>query len=166
MDITKYDRLFALKALKKRVDEEYKLCEGDCRETLLMEYEEDGTDRKTSKFFGPEAGKFSVKRTGGSEAHVDLEFSLDDDVVFCEWLDENKDAAIRYAIANAQDFGRFWLNYSGEKPDGIEVDEIAVPAQPPTLSAQIYSFKSNVVIDKLGGNLIEGVNQLLLGDGE
>lgn len=165
MEVTKYDKLFALKALKRKVDDEYKLVEGECRETLLAEYDKDGTDRKTSKFFGPEAGKFSIKRTGGCEAHVDQDFTLDDDEKFVEWLEGNKDAAVRYAILNAPDFGRYWLNWSGELPDGITLEEIEVPAQPPTLSAQVYSFKPDVVIGKLGGNLFEEVDRLLLGDG-
>lgn len=164
MEPTKIDKLFALKALKKKVDEEYKLLEGECREDLLEAYAQDGTDRKVSPFFGAEAGKFSIKRSGGSEASTEDEFALDDDEALAEWLEANQGAAIRYAMLNAADFGAYWLHWSGEVPDGISLKRVEVPAQPPTLSAQVYSFKPEVVIDKLGGNLLAGANALLLGE--
>ena len=165
MKPTKIDKLFALKAVKKKIDEEYKLLEGECREELLEAYGKDGTDRKTSPFFGPDAGKFSIKRTGGKDAETVRDFELADDEKLAEWLEANPDAALRYAMLNAKDFARYWVNWSGEVPDGMEMTETHVEAQPAALSAQVYSFKSEVVMDKLGGNMFEKVNELLLGDG-
>lgn len=165
MEVTKIDKLFALKAVKKKVDEEYKLLEGECREELLEAYGKDGVDRKSSPFFGPEAGKFSIKRTGGKDAETVREFEMVDDEKLADWLEANKGAALRYALLNAKDFAAYWVNWSGEIPDGMEMTETHVEATPPTLSAQVYSFKPDVVLGKLGGNVLDGVNELLLGDG-
>ena len=67
MEVKPIDKLFALKAVKSKVDEEYKLLEGECRQELLEAYEKDGTDRKTSPYFGPDAGKFSIKLIKGKK---------------------------------------------------------------------------------------------------
>lgn len=166
MQTTKIDKLFALKAVKGKVDEEYRLLEGECRQELLEAYEKDGTDRKTSPYFGPDAGKFSIKRMRGKKAEVRVEFNICDDEALAEWLEANHGAALRYAILNGADFGMFWFNFTGELPDGISRVEYEEPGTPDTLSAQVYSFKPEVVIDKLGGNLLERTNELLLGDGE
>lgn len=166
MEVTKIDKLFALKAVKNKVDEEYKLLEGECREELLEAYGKDGVDRKSSPFFGPEAGKFSIKLTGGKDAETVREFEMADDEKLADWLEENKGAALRYAMLNAKDFASYWVSWSGELPDGMEMTETHVEATPPTLSAQVYSFKPDVVLDKLGGNVLDGVNELLLGEGE
>lgn len=165
MEPTKIDKLFALKAVKKKIDEEYKLLEGECREELLEAYGKDGTDRKTSPFFGPDAGKFSIKSTGGKDAETVREFEVADDEKLAEWLEENKGAALRYAMLNAKDFAAYWVNWSGEIPDGVEMTETHVEATPPTLTAQVYSFNPSVVLEKLGGNMFEKVNELLLDDG-
>ena len=166
MEPTKIDKLFALKAVKKKIDEEYKLLEGECREELLEAYARDGVDRKISPFFGLDAGKFSIKRSGGKDAETVRDFELADDEKLAEWLESNHDAALRYAMLNAKDFARYWVNWSGEVPDGMEMTETHVEATPPTLSAQIFNFKDDVVLGKLGGNVLDGVNELLLGDGE
>ena len=166
METTKIDKLFALKALKRKVDEEYKLLEGECRQELLEAYAEDGTDRKVSPYFGSDAGKFSIKRTKAKPPQTVVEFNLCDDELFAEWLEENHGAALRFAMLNAADMGMYWFNFTGELPEGISRIEVEEPGMPEVLTAQIYSFKDDVVLEKLGGNLFEGANQLLLGDGE
>ena len=162
---TKIDKLFALKAVKGKVDEEYKLLEGECRQELLEAYDADGTDRKTAPMF-PDAGKFSIKRTKGKKPETVVEFNLCDDEAMAEWLETNQGAAVRFAMLEAADFGRFWFNFTGELPDGISRVEYEEPGTPDVLSAQVYSFKPDVVIGTLGGNLLERANELLLGDGE
>lgn len=165
MQPTKIDKLLALKAVKSKVDEEYKLLEGECRQELLEAYEKDGTDRKTSPYFGPDAGKFSIKRIKGKKPETGVEFNMCDDEALAEWLESNHDAALRYAILNGADFGRYWFYFTGELPEGISRVEYEEPGTPDTLLAQVYSFKPDIVIEKLGGNLLEMTNELLLGDG-
>lgn len=166
MEVNKVDKLFALKALKRKIDEEYKLLEGECRQELLEAYAEDGTDRRVSPFFGSDAGKFSIKRTKAKPPQTVVEFNMCDDEAFAEWIEDNHGAALRYAVLNAADFGRYWFNFTGELADGISRVEVEEPGTPEVLTAQIYSFKDDVVLEKLGGNLFEGANRLLLGDGE
>ena len=166
--VTKIDKLFALKAVEQKVSEERKAVEYECREELLDALATDGTDRRTSPYFGPEAGKYSIKRMKGKPASKQVEFHLADDEAFAEWLEANPNAAVSYAKLNAPDIGRWWLRNEGELPDGISMVEYEEPATPDTVTAQVYSFKSDVVIGKLAddGNFLEGANRLLLGDGE
>lgn len=165
---TKIDKLFALKAVEKKAEEERKLLEYECRDELIEAFNADGTDRRTSPFFGVDAGKFSLKRFKAKPAKKELAFSLSDDELFAEWLEDNKGAAIEYAKRHVDDFAEWHFRGSGEVADGIEMTETEVPGQPERLTAQVYSFKPDVVLSKLAenGNFLEGANRLLLGDGD
>lgn len=162
------DRLFALKALEQAISDERKLVEGECRQELLEAYEADGTDRRTSTYFGPDAGKFSLKRTKGKKGGTVVEYNLADEEAFGDWLEEELKAALGFSMLNARELGRWWFEATGELPDGISRVEYAEEAEPDKLSAQIYSFKPDMVLGKLAedGNFLEGANSFLLGDGE
>ena len=166
MQPTKIDKLFALKALEQKVTEERKLVEYDCRDELLEAFEVDGTDRRTSPFFGPEAGKFSIKRIKGKPPKEVTEFNLADDEAFAEWLEENKDAAMSFAKLHHSEFAKHHVESTGELPDGIAMVSHEEPGTEPYATAQVYSFKPDIVLEKLGGNVLEGANRLLLGDGD
>lgn len=163
---TKIDKLFALKAVEQKVADERKLIEYECRDELLEALEKDGTDRRTSPYFGPEAGKFSVKRYKAKPPKKVVEYNMTDDEAFAQWLDENVSHVIGHLILHYRDFVEAYFDGTGEVPDGIARVEYEEPGEPERLSAQIYSFKPDIVIEKLGANFLEGANQLLLGDGE
>ena len=165
----KIDRLFALKALEQKVKEERELQEYECRDDLLEAFEQDGTDRRTSPFFGPEAGKYSIKRIKGKPAQEEVTYALDDDVAFAEWLESNFDSLMSFAKLRASDFSRIYFESTGELPDGIEREtHVVKPATEPSVTAQVYSFKPDVVLEKLAenGNVFEQANKLLLEEGE
>ena len=162
---TKLDKLFALKALEQKIVEERKLIEYECRDELLEAYRNDGTDRRTSPYFGPEAGKFSIKRYKAKPDKKVVEFDLTDDAAFAEWLDKNTDHVIGHLILNYRSFVGAYFEGTGELPDGITITEHVEPGEPERLTAQVYSFKADLVLEKLGENFLEGANQLLLSDG-
>lgn len=163
---TNIDKLFALKAVEQKVVEKRKDIEYVCREELLAAYEEDGTDRKTSPLFGPDAGKYSIKRMKGSPEREVTEFNLADDVAFADWLEENVGAAISYVKVHASEFAETYIAAHGEVPDGIAVVKHVEPATEGSVSAQVYTFKPDIVLEKLGGrNILEGASRLL-GDGD
>jgi len=165
---SKIDKLFALKAVEKKVVEERKLMEYECRDELLEAFQQDGTDRRTSPMFGPDAGKFSIKRMKGKPPETVTEYNLADDVAFAGWLEENQGPAISYVKTHAAEFSRIYFEATGELPEGISRVEYEQPGTEPSVTAQIYSFHEDVVLEKLaeGGNFLEGANRLLLGDGE
>ena len=164
--VTKIDKLFALKALEQKISDERKALEYECRDELIEAFKEDGTDRKTSTFFGPDAGKFSIKRYKAKPGETVVEFNLADDEAFAGWLEENQAAVFGFAKLNAPDLARWWFDTNGELADGIARVEYEEPGTPATISAQVYSFKPDLVIEKLGGNFLASANALLLGDGE
>lgn len=166
--VTKVDRLFALKALESRIKDEREQLEHECREELVARYGAEGIDRMQSPYFGPEAGKYSVKRYKAVPDSTKLDFYMGDDVAFAEWCEENLDAVVAYAKAHAADFAQWWMSRSGELPGGMDYEDVVVPGKPESISAQVYSFNPDIVLEKLayGGNVLEGANRLLLGDGE
>lgn len=163
---TKIDRLFALKAVEQKVKEERELVEYECRDELLEAFKADGTDRRTSPYFGPDAGKYSVKRMKGKPPTTVTEFNLADDEEFAEWLEGNVGAAVAYAKLHYADFAKSQVESTGELPDGIAMVTYEQPGTEPSVTAQVYSFKPDLVLEKLGGNFLEGANRLLLGDGD
>lgn len=164
---TKIDKLMAYKALEQRVTNERKALEYECRDELVTAYKETGTDRVISPLFGADAGKFSIKRIKGKPAHEVVEYNLADDVAFAEWLEENADSAISYVKTHARDFGQTHFEATGELPEGISRVTYEEPATEPTITAQVYSFKPEIVINKLAenGNVFDEVNRLMLGGG-
>lgn len=165
---TKVDKMFALYAVEKKAAEERKMLEYECRDELLDAYREDGTDRRTSPYFGPEAGKYSVKRMKGKPAREEVSYVNDDWEAFDRWLRDNPEAAIRYCFVKCAEFSEWWLVNEGELPDGMRREVEIIPGTEGSVTAQIYSFKPEVVLSKLaeGGNFLEGANQLLLGEGD
>lgn len=168
MEPTKLDRLFALKAVEKRAGEERKLLECECRDELLEAYRADGTDRRASPFFGPEAGKFSVKRVKAKPASEAVGYSVSDEGALDAWLAANAGSAVAYVRAHAAEFARAHFEGTGELPDGIGRDVYASEGEPERVTAQLYGFKPDVVLAKLaeGGGFLERANRLLLGGGE
>jgi len=163
---TKIDKLFALKAVEQKVTEERKLLEAECRDELLDAYRADGTNRRESPFFGPDAGKFSIKRYKAEPDKECVDYALADDVEFADWLEDNIDAAVSYVKRHAVDFAEEHFGMTGELPDGTTRVAYTEPGKPERITAQIYVFKPDVVLSKFDGNLLEGANRLLLGDGE
>lgn len=163
MNATKIDKLFALKAVEQKITDERKMLEYECRDELLEAFETDGTDRRTSPYFGADAGKFSIKRMKGTPAKEVTEYNLADDEAFAEWLEENTASLIAYAKARYMEFSKYHVEATGELPDGIAMVSYEEPGKEPYVTAQVYSFKPDIVIDKLGGNFLEGANRLLLG---
>lgn len=166
--VTNVDKLLALKALETRIVEERKDLECECRKELLGKYFEDGTDRMVSPYFGPDAGKFSVKHYKETPDSSVRKFRLIDDEAFADWCEWNIDAVVSYAKSHAASVAEWVVDKTGELPCGTYFEDVHVPGKPEVLSAQVYSFKPDVVLDRLaqGGNVLEGANELLLGDGE
>lgn len=165
----KIDKLFALKALEQKVKEERELLEYECRDELIEAFKQDGTDRRTSPYFGAEAGKYSIKRIKGKPAQEEVAYVLADDVAFAEWLESNVDSLMSFAKLRASDFSRIYFESTGELPDGIKREMyVSKPATEPSVTAQVHSFKADKVLEKLAesGNVFEQANMLLLEEGE
>ena len=157
------DRLIGLDAVKAGVDEQYKQAKEEADEYLANLRDTVGTTALTSPIFGPEAGEYKY---GRSRAKKVVEFNVTDSCELLEWLGDNPTAACSYAAANAQAFGEWWLNETGELPDGVSRVEYE---QPSTVTApKIYRGDREVVMEKLSahGGLLAGANRLLMEGGD
>ena len=159
METRKIDKLFALKALEKRVKEAREELEAEVREALLEQYEEGGGDRMRSPYFGNDAGAYTYTPP---EEVEETEWKLCDWTAMAEWMAQDPKAAESYAYAHFADFASWWFERTGEVPEGISRATVATVKPGRTRLA----VKEQVVFDKMGGNLFEEVNRLMLGGGE
>ena len=154
MGITKSDRLFALKALEKRVKREREEAEAECRDALIGQFEDGGSDRMRSPYFGNEAGTFTYIPPKSEDV---CEWRLCDWEGMAEWLDENRSAAEQFVFANFEQFAKWWSERTGEVPGGVSRAKVTRLKPGSTRLA----VKEDVVLAKAGG--MEGMNALLLG---
>lgn len=158
--INQTDRLFALKALEKRIKAEREELEAEVRTRLLEQYERDGNDRMRSPYFGKDAGTYTYIPPKEEEG---TEWNLCDWSSLAEWLAEDPKAAEQFVFANAATFGQWWFEQTGEVPEGI--NRVVYRATKPGQTKLVV--KDQVVFDKLGeGNMFEQVNRLLTEGGE
>ena len=158
MKVNKMDKLFALKCLEKKVKSARERYEGECKLELARAYEEEGTTQRRSPLFGKEAGTFSYIPPKIEEK---TEYKTDMTAVV-EFLTEEPKAAEMFILANPGQFYEFWVEQTGEIPGGITRSTYEVEKPGSTRLA----VKEDIVFEQLSStNLLEDVNQLLLGDG-
>ena len=167
MELDKKELLYFATAYKKKVDKEWKALKSECDEEFLDEYRESGNTTKRSLLFGKGAGTYYIPINEAKPPQEVTNYALADDVAFSEWLDGNQDAAIRYAMLNAQDFARFWFNFTGELPDGTTRVAYTTEGTPETPGTPTMKVKEDVVFEKMRemGLLAEGT-KLFLGGAE
>ena len=157
------DRLIGLDAVKAGVDEQFNQAKEEAREYLDNLRDTVGTASLTSPMFGPEAGEYHY---GRSRAKKEVKFDVTDSCALLEWLGENPTAACSYAATNAPAFAEWWLNETGEMPDGVRRVESVQPAV--ETAPKIYRGNREIVMEKLSahGGLLPGANRLLMGDSD
>lgn len=159
---TPIDRYFAAECVKKEVDAAHKEAKAEAQ-IYLDEARDNGQTSLISTYFGEEAGEY---KRGKTRARHVVEFNVCDAEDLERWINGNAYSVFLYAKANTENFAKWILENTGELPEGIakvEYDE------PPALKApQIYRYDHEAVKRKLAeaGNVLEGANRLLLGDGD
>ena len=161
MKLTPIDRFFAADCVKREVDAVHKEAKAQAQ-IYLDEARDNGQTSLISTYFGEEAGEYKRGRTRAK--HV-TEYNVCDTEELMDWLRYNDVTMFSYIKSHAQEFIEWLMNETGEFPDWVSKDE---HDEPPTLKApQIYRYDHELVKAKLAesGNILEGANQLLLGDG-
>ena len=109
-------------------------------EQILDNYRAMGAKSYDVHVNGEKVGTYSVRVGKGKEARTEKRLVVRDQMALEHFISENLNHAIYneeasymelYAIAMAQNFAEFVLNTYGELPDGCEVVEDTIPAQPP-----------------------------------
>ena len=152
------DKLIGLRAIKEEVDAAYK--EAELAASEYLEQVEGTSPVQVSAIFGPEAGEY---KRGRSRARAHVAYVMEDMEKLAGWCDGNQMACEQYALANAEAFGQWWLETSGEVPDGIRRDEWEEPSHP--TAPKLYRFDRERVKSMLmeRGGLFEGAQLLLEG---
>lgn len=159
---SKYERLYAAKAIMKEMDGEYKKLERECKEELLSEYREDGTDRKRSTLFGGKNAYMSVVE--GKPSETAERFDVVDMQSLVDWMDETRPDTDPFAADNLAQFAEWYFRETGEVPDGCRLLTYQTEPKEPTVRLVV---KEDAVIPILReSGMLQGGFQLLLGDGE
>lgn len=162
MEPTPIDRYFAAKCVKSEVDKVYKEAETEAA-IYLDEARDEGKTSLISMYFGEEAGEYKRGKTRAK--HV-TEFNVCDTEELEAWAKDNAHTMMLFVVDNAEKFIEWLVHETGEIPDWVSTVEYD---QPPTLKApSIYRYDHELVKAKLaeGGNILQGANRLLLGDGD
>lgn len=151
------DRLFAIESIKQKIDEVEKKAKLDAEDYLASV--ESTSPVQISELFGPDAGEYKRGRT---RAKKTVEYNLADKMAFAGWLDENPKSYAKYILEHAEDFGQWWLESTGEVPDGISRVEYEIPAgyTAPKIYKPNYEHVRQVLAS--GGSILEAANKLLL----
>ena len=154
-------------AFSKMLDKELKPLKSECDAEMLDEYMKSGNTQARSKIFGKKAWTYTVPIKDAVPPEEVADYALSDDEAFSEWLDANQDATIRYAMLNAQDFARFWFNFTGELPDGTTRVAYMTDGMPEMPGTPRLKVDADYMVGKMEemGLLPEGMRLLLLGDG-
>lgn len=154
------DKYLGLKWLKGEVDAKCKEAEAQAIDDLATLTGELGVTEMTSTVFGEEAGRLKYSKVRAKKV---VEFNVDASELE-DWVNENPQAAQRYAVENARAFAEWWFDLTGELADGAARVEYEEPAK--TGPAKLYGFNAEAVAAVVGSNWLEGMDQLMLGDGE
>lgn len=158
---TPIDRFFAAKCVKAEVDKVYKEAETEAA-IYLDEARDEGKTSLISTYFGEDAGEY---KRGKTRKKTVVEYYLENSAKLQDWVKENPYTMFLFAKDFAPELAQWCVTNMGEIPEGIrrfEYDE-----EPKLKSPQIYRYDHELVKAKLaqGGNILEGANRLLLGDG-
>lgn len=159
MEPTKIDRLFAAKALLKKLDAEVKILESECKGELLEQYLEDGeTTQKRSRFFGTKAGCLSL--TPGVSKREVREYVADSQEVI-DWIDDEHPDTDAFAKSHLEEFCSWWFKETGEAIPGFNRIEYMSEPGIPTVKLTV---REKVVIPMLmESGMLEGSVRYLLG---
>jgi len=152
------DRYIAAKWLKGKVDGLCKEAEADMSAELSELNETTGAIDIGSKLF--EGAHFAYSKTRAKNV---TEYNLSDALAFADWLIENPEACNAYAQYNAEAFGKWWFEHTGEVPDGVSRVEYRQEAR--IGAPKLYGYdgaaveqviRENRLLDGIGGYLIGG----------
>lgn len=160
---SKFDLLVAMKAMEKEVSKRVKELEDEVKSEFMDSYRASGVDRMRSTVFDPKAAWLTLK--GGKPSERVERFQLNDPDAAMDWMDDNSPDTYKFAIANIEEFCKWWFYSTGECPDGCAV--IAYDSEPvePTPCLTVKEAK---VLPALKDNpgLLNEASVLMLGSGE
>jgi hypothetical protein len=161
MEPTPIDRYFAAKCVKSEVDKVYKEAETEAA-IYLDEARDEGKTSLISMYFGEEAGEYKRGKTRAK--HV-TEFNVCDTGDLESWAKDNAHTMMLLFVNHTKELVEWLINETGEIPDGIA--RVEYDLQPTLKAPSIYRYDHELVKAKLaeGGNILQGANRLLLGDG-
>ena len=140
-------------------------------EETIYEYKHYGVKNRDVLINGYKVGTYSIKFSKEKPAVPDTEDAsacVEDVDKFNTWLNtlasDNLPMLLDFIFAYADDFAAFWLEITGELPDGCEVVYRTIPgapAEPSKIIGTTLKIDEYKVADALKGELPEIVSHLL-----
>lgn len=155
------DRYIGLEWLLQKVKAAHKEAKEQAIDDLATLTGELGVTEMTSTMFGVEAGNLKYSKVRAKEV---TEYNVCDAEELEDWINANTYTVFLFAKDHAEEFAKWVLENTGQPVDGVAVVKYKEPAK--TGPAKLYGFDPKVVEAAFGDNIMEGANQLLLGDGE
>lgn len=156
------DTLRVYTCLEKEINARLKKARIDA-EDYFAEKEREGFVSLGSTVFGDAGGEF---KRGKTKAKETVRYENADWDKFNGWLEANSAEVQNYVFQKYGPFCEWWIEKTGEVPDGIERKIDKVP--PVKTGPKLYGADHDEVLATLmsRGGLLEGANRLLLGDGD
>ena len=125
MEITEFDILVGEEAVLKEMTARHKERADRLKQQAIAE----GTPMR-SKVFGLKVA--GIDLVEGSEPEPFTRYQLTDPQKAIDWIDANRPDTDGFASANLEAFCIWWLENTGEKPDGLDIIEGMTEGKPVT----------------------------------
>jgi len=126
-------------------------------------WEQTGGEKYSMRMRGNKVATYSVKTT--HEKHKTV-YDLKDGDSFGDWLfsDDGKQAAQMWADEHAEQFVKWYVERTGDIPDGVEPRDVIVSNEGDYNGGMVSQFKPQQVLKALGDDLPTAIAGLLGGD--
>lgn len=135
---------------------------------IIDRYQQTGARSYDVRIDGLKVGTMSVTISKGKEGRTEQRFAVTDDGALDSWV-RGEDSRLlwdAYMTSHRAEYAQWYLTQTGEMPDGCEMAETVIPAQPERVSGTSIRIDPAKVGRALGNNLPSAVAGLLGGGDE
>ncbi len=145
MDVTEFDVLVGEEAILKEMTARHK----ERADRLKAQAVKEGTPMR-SKLFGLKVA--GIDLVDAEEPESFTRYQLTDPQKAIDWMDANRPETDGFASDNLERFCIWWLEHTGEKPDGLDIIEGMTEGKPVTAKFAIRNKRFvPEIIDRMRG---------------
>ena len=116
-----------------------------------------GLSNKSNNVFvnGEKVGTYSIRENKGKDAQTVQRFEVTDDAALDAWV-RGEDAKMfwdGYITSHRSQFAQWYFETMGELPEGCEMTERIIPAQPTSIGGTTLRIEADKVADAINGYL-------------
>ena len=133
---------------------------------IISRYQQTGAKSYDLRLEGKKVGTMGVSVSKETEERTERRFEVTDDAALDAWV-RGEDAQAfwdAYVTSHRDEFARWYFECMGELPDGCEMADVVIPAQPERITGTSLRVDPKRVARALGANLPSAVVGLLGGE--